>query len=377
MSMNSIPSVYDLTDIAGKRVLVRASFDVPLENGVVKNSFRIKRGIATLTHLKDRGAIVIILTHIGRNPETTTKPLVAALREYINVTFVPDLVGEVAHKAISTASNGSVVLLQNLRSNKGEEMNDDDFAKSLASLGDYYVDDAFAVAHRAHASIVGIPKYLPSFAGITFLEEYNELTKVLEPKNPSLFIIGGAKFETKEPLIKKYAEQYTNTFIGGALANDFLKGKGYEVGESLLSPVDLTNDPLVENESVIIPIDVVAVHDGVTREVLSGGVLPNEKILDVGSKTIECIAPYIQNAKTILWNGPLGNYEGGYGEATQRCAGLIAQSDAYSVVGGGDTVAAIEALGLQDSFGFLSTAGGAMLHFLEYKTLPGIEALQK
>jgi phosphoglycerate kinase len=271
--------------------------------------------------------------------------------------------------------SGTALLLQNLRSTTAEEENDIDFAKTLASYADYYVNDAFAVSHRAHASIVGIPKYIPSYAGITFMEEYTELTKAFTPEHPSLFILGGAKFETKAPLIEKYAEEYTHAFIGGANANDFLKGKGYEVGTSLLSPVDLSKSPLLKKENILLPVDVIAVTGTSKRAVACDGVLPHEKILDIGPKSIALLAPCIAEAKTILWNGPLGYYEGGHDDATKACAKLIAESSAHSIIGGGDTVAAIESLGLQDSFSFLSTSGGAMLEFLEKKTLPGIEAL--
>jgi len=369
--------ITELTDLYGMRVIVRASLDVPMHNGVVQNEFRVTRAIPTIAYLIERGARVIIITHLGRNPENSTLPLIASLEKHIPVTHVPGVVGEDVYGRVAHMKEGSAILLENLRSLPGEEGNDPVLAETLASYADFYVNDAFAVSHRAHASIVGVPKHLPSFAGITFMEELTELTKALTPEHPSLFILGGAKYETKEPLIEAYAETYTHSFIGGALANDFLKAKGFEVGASLVSPVDLRENPIVEKENILIPTDVVAVKDDVYRTIGVEEVSPDEKILDVGPQTIETLAPYIREAKTILWNGPLGNYEDGYGDATKACAELIAQSDAFSIVGGGDTVAAIEALGLGESFGFLSTAGGAMLEFLEKKTLPGIEALKK
>ncbi len=375
--MTSPRPVTELTDVYGMRVIVRASLDVPIHNGVVQNEFRVTRAIPTISYLIERGARVIILTHVGRNPENSTQPLISALSKHIPVTYIPGVIGEEVYGKIAHMKEGSAVLLENLRSQKGEEENDDVLAQTLASYADFYVNDAFAVSHRAHASIVGIPKYLPSFAGITFMEEFTELTKALTPEHPSLFILGGAKYETKEPLIEAYAEAYTHSFIGGALANDFLKAKGYEVGKSLVSPVDLSTNPILQKDNILTPTDVVSVEGEVRRTVSVEGVSSQEKILDVGPQTIEMLAPYIENAKTILWNGPLGNYEDGYGEATKACAELIAKSNAFSIVGGGDTVAAIESLGLGESFGFLSTAGGAMLEFLEKKTLPGIEILKK
>ncbi len=369
--------ITELTDLYGMRVIVRTSLDVPIHDGVVQNEFRVVRAIPTISYLIERGARVIIITHVGRNPVNSTKPLASTLQKHIPVTYVPGVIGEEVYGRIAHMKEGSAILLENLRSLKGEEVNDDALAQTLASYADFYVNDAFAVSHRAHASIVGIPKYIPSFAGITFMEELTELRKALTPEHPSFFILGGAKYETKEPLIKAYAETYTHSFIGGALANDFLKAKGYEVGKSLVSPVDLSANPILQKDNILIPMDVVSVDGELQRTVSVDEVSPHEKILDVGPKTIEMIAPYIENAKTILWNGPLGNYEEGYGDATKACAELIAQSKAFSIVGGGDTVAAIESIGLGASFGFLSTAGGAMLEFLEKQTLPGIDALSK
>ena len=370
--------ITELTDIYGMRVLVRASLDVPLSaDGHTEDHFRISRAVATFSYLIDRGARVIILTHLGRDPKNSIKPLCDVLQKYIPIQYVDDVVGEKALGAVTNMKEGTALMLENLRSCDGETKNDDAFAQTLASYGYFYVNDAFAVSHRAHASIVGIPKYLPSFAGITFMEEYEALSKAFVPEAPSLFILGGAKFETKEPLIDAYTHDYTNTFIGGALANDFLKGQGYEVGTSLLSANDIAGHALLLREGILLPVDVIAVSGGKKRIADIRAVQKDERILDVGPKTIEMLAPYIKNAKTILWNGPLGNYEGGYADATKACAECIAESNAFSIVGGGDTIASIESLGLQDDFGFLSTAGGAMLDFLEHRTLPGIEAMTK
>jgi len=369
--------ITELTDIYGMRVLVRASLDIPIKDGVAEDHFRVRRALATLTYLIERGARVVILTHVGRNSENSTKPLEALLKKYISVTYVDDVIGEKAEGAIAHMKEGTAVLLENLRSCPEETENDADFAEKLSSYGYFYVNDAFAVSHRDHASIVGLPKHLPSFAGITFMEEYEALSRAFTPEHPSLFILGGAKFETKQPLIEAFTSIYSNTFIGGALANDFLKGKGYEVGTSLLSDVDLSTHPILSEASIILPKDVVVRKDGESRVTNADSVHADEKILDAGPETIKELEPYIANAKTILWNGPLGYYENNCDEATKACAMKIAESNAFSIVGGGDTVASIESLELQDSFGFLSTAGGAMLEFLEKRTLPGIEALIK
>ena len=370
-----IRDIREIMDLRGKCVLVRTSLDVPIKDGVVQNTFRVLKSLPTIQYLLESGARVLILTHIGRDPKNTTLPLRAVLESHISLTYIEGVVGPDVENAVAALTDGTALLLGNVRAHTEEESNDPDYARALSSLADIFVNDAFAVSHRAHASIVGVPKHLPSYAGITFMEEYTELMKAFSPEHPSLFILGGAKFETKAPLIERFADVYTNAFIGGANANDFLKGKGFPVGESLLSPVDLSTSPLIHKENILIPVDVVAVQGEVKREVLCDEVLPQEKILDIGSKSVELLAPYIKEAKTILWNGPLGYYEGGYDTATKACAKLIAESDAHSIIGGGDTVAAIESLGLQDSFSFLSTSGGAMLEFLEKKTLPGIEVL--
>lgn len=375
MMTRPLPTLNDMKDVRGKRVIVRASLDVPIQDGVVQNYFRVMRAIPTMLNLVNAGARVIILTHIGRDPKTTLAPLAPILNEHVPTTFIPHLLGREVEQAIESLQNGSVLLLENLRSHVEEETNDEGFARKLASYGDYYVNDAFAVSHRAHASIVGIPKYLPHFAGFTFAEEYNQLQKVLKPEAPSLFILGGAKFETKQPLIEQYAEAYTNVFVGGALANDLFKGKGYEVGKSLLSPVDLSESPLLLKKNILIPTDVTTLRGDTRRVTDSTTVEKDENIRDAGPKTMKMLAPLIKKAKTILWNGPFGDYEHGFDTYTKECAKLIAESEAYSVVGGGDTVAAIESLALNEKFGFLSTAGGAMLCFLEDGTLPGIEAL--
>lgn len=364
-----------LDNIYGMRFLVRTGFDVPVVDEKVVNDFRIQRALPTIIHLVEKGARVIILTHMGRDPENSTRPLVEVLKKYVSVTYVDQVVGEKAEGAVTHMKEGTVLLLENLRSCAGEEENDPEFARMLASYGNFYVNEAFSVAHRNHASIVSLPKLLPNFAGLDLLNEITELRKALTPVHPSLFILGGAKFETKAPLVAEYTNRYTTTFIGGALANDFLKGKGYEMGTSLTSSVDLRGNPVVEKQNIILPIDVVVSDDKETRTVPSSGVGKEEKVLDVGLESIETLRPHIESAKTILWNGPLGNCEAGFDAATKKCAEYIAAGNAFAIVGGGDTVSAIEALGLLDSFGFISTGGGAMLEFLEHGTLPGIDAL--
>ncbi len=377
MSTETLRPITALTDIYGLRVIVRTGMDVPIQVGETPEHYRIERALPTLKYLIERGARVVIVNHIGRSVDASNRPLVKALQKHIPISFIDDVVGERAFNAIVHMKEGSALMLENVRSCGGEKDNDLEFAKKLAENADFYVNDAFSVAHREHASIVTLPTLLPSFAGITFIEEYETLTKAFAPDDPSLFILGGAKFDTKEPLVEKYIDIYTRTFIGGALANDFLKAKGYEVGKSLLSSADLSTSSLLTRDNLLLPMDVIASVDSVWRETKSDAVMAHERILDVGPQSISMLEPLISGAKTILWNGPLGNYEEGYGEATERCARLVAESKGYSIVGGGDTVTAIQKLKLQDSFSFISTAGGAMLEFLEKKTLPGIEVICK
>ncbi len=362
--------------LRGKRVIVRASLDVPIEDGAVTNEFRVKKALPTITFLQNEGARVIVMTHVGRDPQNATEPIFHCMEKYLSLRHIEGVIGEGVKHVVSTVRDGEILLLGNLRAHAEEEANDEVFGATLVSYGDYYVNDAFAVSHRAHASIVGIPAHIPGYAGFTFMEEYEHLSRALTPEHPALFILGGAKFETKQPLIERYARAYDHVALGGALANDFLKARGLPVGESLVSPVDLSTNPLIHKENILVPTDVVAVSDRGAREVVVAEVTTDEKILDIGPASVRELAPRIASAKTILWNGPLGYYEGGYDAATKAVAKLIAESSAFSVVGGGDTVAAIESLGLSDKFGFLSTAGGAMLEFLEKGSLVGIEALE-
>lgn len=376
MKPPTLPCIADEKNLEGKKVFLRASLNVPVKNGVVESTFRIKRMLPTLAFLKSAGARTILGGHIGREKGETLRPVYEVLREQLDVTWAGAVLGEDVTRGVNNLKDGDILMLENLRSHDGETVNDDVFARDLASLADLYVNDAFSVSHREHASIVGVPKYLPGYIGLTFKEEYDELTRVMQPDAPSLFILGGAKFDTKQPLIEEYREVYNHVFIGGAIANDFFKAKGYEVGVSKVSDIDLSNSPLLEDKRVLLPIDVIATKDGASRVANLDEVEGDEFIADIGPESIVMLSKYTKDAKTILWNGPLGYYEGGYGEATKACAKIVAESDAYSVVGGGDTIAVIEELGARDSFDFISTAGGAMLVFLERGTLPGIEAMR-
>lgn len=362
--------------LKGKRVLLRASLNVPLVNDAVRNTHRIDRAQSTIDLLKKAGARVILIGHIGRDPSDTLYPVYEELRKRFKLTWCDAVTGPSVITAINALEDGDVLMLENLRRDPREAANDDGFARELAAYADIFVNDAFSVSHRMHASIVGIPKYLISYAGMLFMDEYKHLSFSREPEHPSFFALGGAKFETKMPLIESYLERYDHVFIGGALANDVLKARGFEVGVSMVSNVDLTNSPLIHNKKLILPIDVTVYGPNGKQHKQVDAVSPEETILDAGPKTITFLKQYVENAKTVLWNGPFGDYERGFYEQTEAFARLLADVNGCVILGGGDTVASIESLKMYDAFDFVSTAGGAMLKFLEKGTLPGIDALR-
>ncbi|KND51479.1 MAG: phosphoglycerate kinase [Parcubacteria bacterium C7867-007] len=375
-------SVRDIPELTNIPVLVRASLNVPIADGKVANTFRLRSALPTIEYLRSRHARVILIGHLGEKGTETLAPVCEAMKAFIpRITFCPSSTGPEARAAVRAMNAGDVLMLENLRRNAGETKNDSKFATALAELADVFVEDAFDVCHREHASVVGVPELLPSYAGLLVEEEVKHLTKALSPASPSVAIIGGAKFSTKEPVLVRLLERYDRVFVGGALANDFMRVSGKTVGTSLLSSDadDREIRMLMTNPRLMLPIDEVTAPLGSTRS--SGEaedineVPEDEAILDDGPKTVAALAKLTANAKTILWNGPLGNYEKGFVDATEGLAKAVAQSNAYSILGGGDTVAAVEKLGLSDRFSFISTGGGAMLDFLAKDTLPGIEAL--
>lgn len=350
-------------------ILVRTALNVPVENGKVANDYRLRRALPTIQYLQRRGARIVLISHIagaglnaGRQGTETLKPVASALGKLIsNVSFFPETIGVRTRAAVRDLVPGHILVLENLRRNVGEKTNDKEFAKELSALGDIFVQDCFDTCHRQHASIVGVPGLLPSYAGYLLEEEVSGLSRALTPKSPSFAVIGGAKFSTKEAVLFKLLKTYDKVFVGGALANDFLKAAGREVGESLVSEVNKVHiKKILMNSKLVIPEDSVVV---------------DEKIMDHGQKTIALLSDLTRGAKTILWNGPLGKYEDGFMTATAAFARAVADSGARSVVGGGDTIAALEQLGFLSRFSFVSTGGGAMLQFLSDGTLPGIRAI--
>jgi 3-phosphoglycerate kinase len=374
-------TVRDIQIVQNIPILVRAALNVPIVDGKVANVFRLKKALPTIDFLQKKGARVILIGHMGEKGTETLQPVYEAMKEFIpRIQFCPVTIGEQARAAIRSLPAGGVLMLENLRRDRGEVMNEKKFAQELAELADVFVEDSFDVCHRAHASVVGVPQILPSYAGFLVEEEVRELSKALKPEHPAVAIIGGSKFSTKEPVLTKLLETYDRVFAGGALGNDFVKAMGHSVGTSLVSGADqkaIKN--LLANRKLAIPLDSVGGPLGSNKE--DGRVCslddlhPDEAILDDGPRTSEMLAGLVKTAKTILWNGPLGNYENGYVDSTRALVIAIANSSAFSIIGGGDTIAAIDDLKLGDRISFISTGGGAMLDFLAKGTLPGLSVL--
>jgi len=374
----ALRDIKQIKDLKGKRVLLRLGLNVPMKKGRILDDFRIKRSVSTINYLKKKGAKVIIISHISRDKNATLKPVARHMNKYTKVGFVPEKISPKMLGVIDNMKNGSAVILENIRQYSGEEKNDTSFAKLLSSLGDIYVNEAFSVSHRAHASIVGIPKYLPSYAGLLLKEEISHLGLAKKPKSPSLFILGGAKSKTKMPLAKKYIKIVDHMFIGGALANNFFKDAGFEVGKSIIDDPETSISALSKNKKLILPLDV-------TVKTTSNGVVvknPDEvnktdRIVDVGPETLKMLNDLIKNVNFVLFNGPLGEYELGFGESTKKILRAISKQETLSIVGGGDTSYLANKTKCIKKCTFISTGGGATVEFLAKGTLPGIEALKK
>lgn len=364
----------DIGDINGKKVLVRVDFNVPVEDGEVKDDFRIISALPTIELLQKKGAKICLIAHCEANiegGECSLKPAFGVLKRHID-SVCADTIDEA--KSLMVSNN--VVLLENLRTNPGEKTNNEDFAKELSSLGDFYVNEAFSVSHREHASIVGVPKFLPSYAGLQLEKEVIELSKAFKPAHPFVFVLGGAKFETKLPLINKFMQKADTICVGGALANDILKAQGKNIGKSKISKEGVDLSDVIKSQKLMTVSDVIVSNASGSSSKLVGYVLDDDSIMDAGQGTIKEWEEKIRTAAFVLWNGPLGNFEAGFDKGTLSLAQAIAGSDAESIVGGGDTLASIKKLNLESTFSFISTGGGATLDFLANETLPGVEALK-
>lgn len=361
-------------DLKGKKVFLRCDFNVPVTEGKIDDDYRIRKALPTITYLREQGARIILASHIETEGEPTLKPVHDYLQKLFPVEFISDYFPHDISPAVSALPESGVILLENLRKYKEEKANDKNFAQHLASFADVYVNDSFAVDHRAHSSLVGIPMFLEHFAGFLVADEVKNLTAVFEAPHPFVFVLGGAKFDTKLPLIRKFLPLADTILVGGALANDIYKAKGFNVGRSLLSK-DADVSDLATNTKIYVPSDVV-VSTALGRETkMAEEVLDEESIMDAGPLALEEIRRIMEGAQFILWNGPLGNFEIGFKEGTVELAKIISESGAQTIVGGGDTLSAISSLGIEDKFTFVSTGGGAMLDFLANGTLPGVEAL--
>jgi phosphoglycerate kinase len=388
----------DDVDVNGKRVLLRVDLNVPMEQGRVTDATRLQRIAPTITEISDKGGRVILLAHFGRpkgrDPKQSLKPVAAALAEVIQrpVAFADDCIGEIAERAVAAMKDGDILCLENTRFHPGEEKNDPDFVTELAKLGDIWVNDAFSAAHRAHASTEGLGHKLPAFAGRTMQAELDALGKALEaPKKPVIAIIGGAKVSTKIDLLQNLVSKVDALVIGGGMANTFLHAQGVGIGKSLAEK-DLAATALrifekaeAANCAIILPVDaVVAFHFAANAPSHAYGLdaIPSDgMILDVGPQSIERIHAAIDDAATLVWNGPLGAFEmtpfdRGTMVAARHAAERTKAKKLISVAGGGDTVAALNQAGVADDFSYVSTAGGAFLEWMEGKPLPGVEVLK-
>lgn len=385
-------------DVRDKKVLVRCDFNVPLdsETGTITDNRRIRGALPTIKYLLDNNAKVILCSHLGRpkgefNSKYSLKPVAEELSKLLGktVTLAKDVIGEDAEKLTSNIKSGEVVLLENVRFHSEEEKNDMEFAKKLASFAEIYVNDAFGTAHRAHASTEGVSHYLPAVSGFLIEKELEFLGGALDnPARPFVAILGGAKVSDKIGVIENLLEKVDTLVIGGGMAYTFYKAQGLNIGTSICEEdkIDLAKTILEKAEAkgvkIVLPIDnhVAAEYsnDADDKIVDKGEIPENYMGLDIGPKTIELFKDVVKNAKTVLWNGPLGvceftKYEAG----TKAVAEILANSDAVTVIGGGDSAAAIEKLGLADKMTHISTGGGASLEFLEGKVLPGIACLNE
>ncbi|MDB5204282.1 MAG: Phosphoglycerate kinase [Candidatus Taylorbacteria bacterium] len=367
----------DLNTIKGKKILLRVDFNVSIKDKSVGSDFRIKRVIPTIRALTEAGAKVILLAHIDDKEGGTLEPVAKYLvAEFPRLFFVSDIFSNNTRVAVDGMAEGDIILFENLRKWPGEKANDPEFAAHLASFGDIYINEAFSVSHRKHASIDEITNLLPSYLGTAFKEEITELSEVFYPHKPFLVVMGGAKFETKVPLVAKFLDIADLVLVGGAIANDFFKAKDFFVGDSLVSEKEPEGiRELLNHNKLIVPLDVYTSYKGEKFLKHPNEIGIGEKILDVGDKTIKMLKIAVAESEFVLWNGPLGKAESGFGGSTEAFAKILADSKKMSIVGGGDVISAIEKLGIMDKFTFVSSGGGAMLDFLADETLVGIESV--
>jgi len=377
--------------VKDKKVLVRVDFNVPLKEGRVGDDTRIQAALPTLRYLLEQGAAVVLMSHLGRPkgkvvPELSLRPVAEHLSQLLGqpVAFAPDCVGPEAQQAKAALKPGEVLLLENTRFHPEEKKNDPDFARQLAAGCDLFVNDAFGSAHRAHASTVGVAQYLPAVAGFLMEKELRYLGQALEsPARPFVAILGGAKISDKIGVVRNLLSKADRVLIGGGMANTFLAALGYAMGDSLVEQEAIeTAKALLQDGSdkLLLPVDLVIADafapDAQRRVVPVGDIPAGWRALDIGPDTVDAFAEVIREARTVVWNGPMGVFEmAPFAQGTFGIARAVAESDAVSIVGGGDSVAAVKQSGLADRITHLSTGGGASLEMLEGKVLPGVAAL--
>ena len=382
-------------EVSGKKVLVRCDFNVPLDGDKITDETRIVAALPTLQYLLDHNAAVILTSHLGRpkgefNMKYSLAPVAARLSEKLGkpVVLAKDVIGEDAKKCVSEMKPGDVVLLENVRFHKEEEKNDPEFAKALASFAEIYVNDAFGTAHRAHASTEGVTHYLPAVAGYLIGKELDFLGNAVEnPKRPFVAILGGAKVKDKIGVITNLLEKVDTLIIGGGMAYTFQKALGYEIGKSLLDEerIDLAKDLMEKAKAkgvkLLLPVDNVCGSDfsndcNIITVDADQGIPADYEGMDIGPKSVKLFSDAIKEAKTVVWNGPMGVFEfPNFAKGTLAIATAMAESDAITIIGGGDSAAAVTQMGLADRMSHISTGGGASLEFLEGKELPGVAAL--
>ncbi len=388
----SIRSIKKVKNLKNKTVLLRADFNVAMNHGRIKDDYKIKVGLETVEYLLAQGCRLVLMSHLGEPPGEVTagyslKPIATRLSKLLKkpVKFLPEAIGTKVQAAVKKLKPGEILMLENLRFHHDEYDNDRAFAKELASLGDIYVNDSFAVDHRTQASLVAIKKYLPAYAGLLLEKEVIALNKILKPKKPLVVIMGGAKISTKAPLIAKLYGKADKILLGGGLANNFFKWQKLEIGHSLY---DEDSETYVRKffrgkklaSKIILPPDVIIkTKDGEARLVAANKVKSSEAILDIGPATVSLFAEYIKNAQTLIWNGPMGKFEEeSYKFGTLAVARLVAARSsgrAYGVVGGGETVAALEMTKMAEYVDWVSSAGGAMLTYLGGGKMPGLKGI--